>query len=83
MTSITLAGPICVRELATILAPQNRTQGRCDMIKNSVSCFHLAVECRVWRHAGLGGDRGAALVPHINHPRLVEDHCQLPGYGLR
>ena len=29
MTSITWAGPRCVQELATILAPQNRTQGRC------------------------------------------------------
>ena len=30
MTSITWAGPRCVQELATILAPQNRVQGRCD-----------------------------------------------------
>ena len=30
MTSITWAGPSCVQELAAILAPQNRTQGRCD-----------------------------------------------------
>ena len=29
MTSITRAGPRCVQELAAILAPQNRTQGRC------------------------------------------------------
>ena len=28
--SITWAGPRCVQELATILAPQNRIQGRCD-----------------------------------------------------
>ena len=31
MTSITWAGPRCVQEPAAILAPQNRTQGRCDM----------------------------------------------------
>ena len=30
MTSITWAGPRCVQELATILGPQNRTQGRCE-----------------------------------------------------
>ena len=30
MNSITLAGPRCVQDLATILAPQNRIQGRCD-----------------------------------------------------
>ena len=29
MTSITWAGPRCVQELATILAPQNRIQGFC------------------------------------------------------
>ena len=29
MTSITWAGPRCEQELATILAPQNRIQGRC------------------------------------------------------
>ena len=29
MTSITWAGPSCVQELGTFLAPQNRTQGRC------------------------------------------------------
>ena len=29
MTSITWAGPRCVQELGTILAPQNRIQGRC------------------------------------------------------
>ena len=29
MTSITWAGPRCVQEAAAILAPQNRTQGRC------------------------------------------------------
>ena len=32
MTSITWAGPRCVHELATILAPQNRTQGRCERV---------------------------------------------------
>ena len=31
MTSITWAGPRCVQEPAAILAPQNRTQGRCDV----------------------------------------------------
>ena len=31
MTSITWAGPRCVQELATILAPQNLTQGRYDL----------------------------------------------------
>ena len=30
MTSITWASPRYVQELATILGPQNRTQGRCD-----------------------------------------------------
>ena len=29
MTSITWAGPRCVQELGTFLAPQNRIQGRC------------------------------------------------------
>ena len=29
MTSITWAGPSCVQELGTFLAPQNRIQGRC------------------------------------------------------
>ena len=29
MTSITWAGPSCVQELGTFLAPQKRTQGRC------------------------------------------------------
>ena len=32
MTSITWAGPRCVQELATILKPQNRIQGHCEMI---------------------------------------------------
>ena len=32
MTSITWVGPRCVQEPAAILAPQNRTQGRCDYI---------------------------------------------------
>ena len=32
MTSITWAGPRCVQELATILAPRNRIQGRCALI---------------------------------------------------
>ena len=36
MTSITWAGPRCVQELATILAPQNRIQGRCDTISTHV-----------------------------------------------
>ena len=31
MTSITWAGPSCVQELGTFLAPQNRTQGRCEI----------------------------------------------------
>ena len=31
MTSITWAGPRCGQELATILAHQNRIQGRCDI----------------------------------------------------
>ena len=31
MTSITWAGPRCVQELGTFLAPQNRIQGRCVM----------------------------------------------------
>ena len=31
MTSITWAGPRCVQEPAAILAPQNRTQGRCEV----------------------------------------------------
>ena len=31
MTSITWAGPKCVQEPAAISAPQNRTQGHCDM----------------------------------------------------
>ena len=31
MTSITWAGPRCVQEPAAILAPQNRTQGRCEI----------------------------------------------------
>ena len=30
MTSITWAGPRCVQELGTFLAPQNRIQGRCE-----------------------------------------------------
>ena len=30
ITSITWAGPRCEQELATILAPQNRIQGRCE-----------------------------------------------------
>ena len=29
MTSITWAGPSCVQQLGTFLAPQNRIQGRC------------------------------------------------------
>ena len=29
MTTITWAGPRCVQELGTFLAPQNRIQGRC------------------------------------------------------
>ena len=33
MTSITWTGPRCVQELVTILAPQNRIQGRCDIIQ--------------------------------------------------
>ena len=31
MTSITWAGPSCVQELGTFLAPQNRIQGRCGL----------------------------------------------------
>ena len=31
MTSITWAGPRYVQELATILGPQNRTQGSCEL----------------------------------------------------
>ena len=31
MTSITWASPRYVQELTTILAPQNRIQGRCDV----------------------------------------------------
>ena len=42
MTSITWAGPRCVQELATILTPQNRIQGRCDKniiyLKVSFAC---------------------------------------------
>ena len=38
MSSITWAGPRCVQELAAILAPQNRIQGRCDQLYYSV-CF--------------------------------------------
>ena len=34
MTSITWAGPRCVQELPTILAPQNHTQGRCGVFWN-------------------------------------------------
>ena len=34
MTSITWAGPRCVQEAAAILAPQNRTQGRCEQLLN-------------------------------------------------
>ena len=29
---ITWAGPRCVQELATFLAPQNRIQGRCELV---------------------------------------------------
>ena len=32
MTSITWAGPRCVQEAAAILGPQNRTQGRCELL---------------------------------------------------
>ena len=32
MTSITWASPRCVQELTTILGPQNRTQGSCDLL---------------------------------------------------
>ena len=32
MTSITWASPRYVQELTTILAPQNRTQGSCDLL---------------------------------------------------
>ena len=39
MTSITWAGPRCVQEPAAILAPQNRTQGRCVMIYNFRTTF--------------------------------------------
>ena len=37
MTSITWAGPRCVQELATILAPQNRIQGHCGQQPNEGS----------------------------------------------
>ena len=40
MTSITWAGPRCVQEPDTILAPQNRTQGSC--VRNS--------EARCWAY---------------------------------
>ena len=35
MTSITWAGPRCVQEPAAILAPQNRTQGRCEALSTT------------------------------------------------
>ena len=38
MTSITWAGPSCVQELGTFLAPQNRTQARCVPLLKSLEC---------------------------------------------
>ena len=47
MTSITWAGPRCVQGLAAILGPQNRTQGRCEMLfeyyendQNDIIIYH-------------------------------------------
>ena len=49
MTSITWAGPSCVQELGTFLAPQNRIQGRCEYILVLWPCpieTHLSVEAK-------------------------------------
>ena len=53
MTSITWAGPRCVQEAATFLGPQNRTQGRCEMVFLSIS---ISMEC------GGGGDIASGAV---------------------
>ena len=48
MTSITWAGPRCVQELGTFLAPQNRTQGRCEFYIETFSnfkAFPISVLC--------------------------------------
>ena len=42
MTSITWAGPSCVQEPATILAPQNRTQGRCEVWRDTLPAVTLS-----------------------------------------
>ena len=45
MTSITWAGHRCVQEPAAILAPQNRTQGRCD--RHCTIVIYCYLYCRV------------------------------------
>ena len=40
MTSISCTGPRCVQELATILAPQNRIQGRCVFKSYTLTILH-------------------------------------------
>ena len=57
MTSITWAGPRCVQELATILASQNRVQGRCVLFPY--------LQGAAWLSGGSGsvaGGRGLGLV---------------------
>ena len=46
MTSITWAGPRCVQELAAILAPHNRIQGRCELFQALVFS-HLKAQCHL------------------------------------
>ena len=43
MTPITWAGPRCVQEPATILAPQNRTQGRCVLYFDQFAMMTLKI----------------------------------------
>ena len=77
MTSITWAGPRCVQELATILAPQNRTQGSCDLhLFSSFAkyCENRRISMSKWKNSIL--DVGLVLRPE----RLVQ--CGVSGVAL-
>ena len=66
MTSITWAGPRCVQELGTFLAPQNRIQGRCVMYIYSTTGEHQL-------HCAAAGVMFPLLIslPHCGYSALL------------
>ena len=65
MTSITWTGHRCVQEPAAILAPQNRTQGRCAMFFLLILAANIIVIVRTRRNLWL-----VLAVYSINTPNI-------------